>query len=98
MTEAANDPVALAKRQAVTADKPNNGDNRHESKALHHGSEYVFTIDEPPVKQGQSRPGHKQNEGTTDKHPCIVSRALSRCDRVFESLQTIVLGTGLSVA
>jgi hypothetical protein len=50
VVESAYKRRAFAKREAVTDEGPDHGDQRHQHEALHHGGQHVFAADQASVK------------------------------------------------
>src|ERR1019366_5194997 len=72
MLKAADEGVAVAKGQRVTADSPNDGDQTHHGETLHHGAEDVLLAHEAAVEESESGAGHEQDQCGGDQHPCAV--------------------------
>ena len=77
VAEVADEGIAFAENQAVTADSPEEGDDSHHDEALHHGAEDVLAAHQTGVEQGQAGAGHHQDKGAAYQHPGVVTRGLS---------------------
>ena len=97
MIEAANEPVAGAEGQRVADDGPEDGDQSHHGKALHHGSEDVLFADQAAVEQGQSGSGHEQDEGSRNQHPGVVGVGLGVGSGYFVGIHGLLQGGDLSL-
>jgi len=82
--EAADEGVAVAEGEGVAADRPEDGDEAHHGKALHHGGKDVFAPYEAAVEERETGAGHEENERGRDKHPGVVCVPLGRLDLLLE--------------
>ena len=78
--EAADEGVAVTEGQRVSADGPDDGDQSHHGKALHHGAEDVLFAHQAAIEERQSGTGHEQHQGGGDQHPCVVAGGLGILD------------------
>ena len=69
------------KRQAVTVQRPQHGDQRRDGETLHHDREHVLGPHHAGVKQRQARDGHKQHQNSRCQHPGGITGIESRCRR-----------------
>ena len=79
--------VAFGEREAVTDDRPQNGDDRHQAEALHHGGEDVLAAHQAAVEQREAGSGHHQDQGGADQHPGVVAGALCGGDAIVHSFR-----------
>ena len=82
--EAADEAVSVAEGEGITDQRPEDGDEAHHGKALHHGAEHVFSADEAAVEERQAGAGHEQDEGGGDQHPGVVAGRLCVGDGFLE--------------
>ena len=59
--ETANETVARPECQTVPDQSPQDGNNGHHGKALHHGSQHILLAHQSAVEEGQAGPGHQEN-------------------------------------
>ena len=65
--------TAATERKRVAPQCPNHGHHGHEEHTLHHYADDVFFADQPAIKHGQPRRGHKQDQSRGNQHPGIIA-------------------------
>jgi hypothetical protein len=74
----------VAEGERIADDGPDDGDQAHHGKALHHGAEDVFLADQAAVEEGQAGAGHEQDQGCGDQHPGVVAGGLGVLDGLLK--------------
>ena len=67
--------IAFVKDQAVAEECPQNGNHRHQNKALHHGGQHILLPHQSAVEKRQARACHHQNQGRAHQHPGVIPGA-----------------------
>ena len=82
--KAADEAVARAEGQRVADQRPQDGNQSHHGKALHHGGENVFAADQAAIEEDQAGGGHHEDQRSGDQHPGVVAGGLSVADGLLE--------------
>ena len=82
--KAADKEVSVAEGERITDDCPDDSDQAHHGKTLHHGAEDVLSADKAAVEEGETGAGHEQDEGGGDEHPGVVTGGLSALDGLLQ--------------